>query len=330
MPTEYVLHIGMPKTGSRSLQLAFFENREILRRLGVVYSAAGISIDKGPKAKHRKLMNVLAGLDPREIGMPENWAESFREETESAEICVFSDQHFYRFPNPEMLLPRFPRERTRVVIYLREPVSHVASRYAHCIKNIHNQTMNLLEFARFICWSNADILDRWIGTFGQENLVIRRFDRRSLLEEDIVKDFAHLVRPGLEKVFSNRKYFANASLSGNLLFVKRVLNHFIEERHNLSIYRELEELAELDPKFRGSCFVDKEQVDMIASMFREDCEAVGKRCGTWITPRDEAIEGSFSPDGETLSRDCDLIRSNAEEGGSLATLMDRLRGAFGF
>ena len=318
----------MPKTGSRSLQNAFFENRRALRQLGVVYPMVGIRLVNGSRKKHRKLTSVLAGYDPKEIGMPEDWAERLRKETEGAEICVVSDQHFHRFPKPELLLPLFPRDRTRVVVYLREPVMHVVSRYAHGIKINHGMTMNLHEFARFIRWSNADILDRWINTFGRENVVLRRFERASLLGEDIVKDFAHLVRPGLEKVFSNQKYISNASLAGNLLFVKRVLNHFIEERPNRTIYREISELTKLDPKFRGRFFVDQESVNLIASLFSKDCEAVDKRFGVILEPRDVAVEGSLCPDGVNFAHDYNLIRSEAEVGGNLAVLMDHLQDVF--
>lgn len=328
---EFVLHIGLPKTGSMSLQTAFFENREVLRQLGVVYPMTGLDPRKGTKPKHWLMRKALAGQDlgPAGIGMPEDWADRFRSETEGAETCVVSDQHFHRFSKPEIILPLFPRDRTRVVIYLREPVMHVASLYAHSVKIIHDRTMNLQEFARFICWSNAEILDRWIKIFGRENVVIRKYDRDSLRDGDIVADFAHLVRPGLEEVFSSEERISNASLAGNLLFTKRILNHFIEERHNLSIFRELANLTGLDPRFRGRFFVDQETVDLIAKMFRKDCELVEKRFGLHIEPRDGMIEGTASPDLDNLSRDSRLIRSNAKAGGNLAMIMDRSNEIFG-
>lgn len=329
---EYVLHIGMPKTGTMSLQSAFFEKREALRQLGIVYPVTGLDPREGTKAKHWILRLALAGHDPiqPDIRMPGDWADRFRSETEGAEICVVSDQHFHRFSKPELVLHLFPRDRTRVVIYLREPVMHVASRYAHSVKFMHNRTMNLQEFAKFICWSNADILDRWIRIFGRENVVIRKYDRDSLRGGDIVADFAHLVRPGLEEVFSSEERISNTSLAGNLLFMKRILNHFIEERHNLSIFRELSDLTELDPRFRGRFLVDRGTVDMIANLFRKDCELVEKHFGLFMEPRDEMIEGSACPDLDNLQRDFHLIRSEAKEEGNLAMLMERLAEAFGY
>lgn len=321
---EYVLHIGMPKTGSLSLQRAFFENRSVLRRLGVVYPVAGIKPGTNAKAKHNKLKHALVGCDPKEIGMPEDWMEKFRAETEGAEICVVSDQHFHRLLKPELVLPLFPRNQTRVVIYLREPVIHVASQYAHSVKIIHNRTMSLQEYAKFICWSNVEIVDRWIKTFGRENVMMRKYDRHSLLDEDIVKDFAHLVRPGLEKIFSIQKYVANRSFAGNLLFIKRVLNHFIEAKYNGPICREMSELARFNPRFQGRFFVDQETVNLIASLFREDFEVMGKRFGFFIKPRDEIIDGSSSPEMGNLLHDYHLIRSKVKEGGNLAALLDEL------
>ena len=203
---EYVIHIGMPKTGSMSLQSAFFENREVLRRHGVVYPLTGLDPREGTKPKHYLLRLALEGIDPIQprIALSGDWMDRFRLETEDSEICVVSDQHFHRLPKPEIVLPLFPRDRTRVVIYLREPVMHVASRYANSMKNNHNMTMDFLEYAKFICWSNVDILDRWINIFGRDNVVARKYDLDLLQGGDIVEDFAHLVMPGLEKIFEKK------------------------------------------------------------------------------------------------------------------------------
>ena len=73
---EYILHIGLPKTGSTSLQRALSDNRESLRRHGVIYPKTGW------RKKFMPLRKVLWGGEaPESVGMPRDWAERFRSET---------------------------------------------------------------------------------------------------------------------------------------------------------------------------------------------------------------------------------------------------------
>ena len=204
---EYVLHIGMMKTGSTSLQNAFFDNREVLLRHGVIYPGTGLGAEDetNTHVRHCKLRILLNGRSPEQIDMPEDWVERFRKETGDGCVCVISDEELFRISESELLLSLFPCGQTRVVIYLREPVTHVASRYANQVR-VGNLSMGIQSFAKYAHWSNISILDKWSKIYGQENIVLRRYDREYLLGGDIVADFANLVRPGLEDVFSNLKY----------------------------------------------------------------------------------------------------------------------------
>lgn len=326
---KYVLHIGMPKTGTTSLQQAFLDHQEALRQQGVVYPNTGILKNSVfGNARHHGLMEVLNGRDPELIGMPVNWEEKFREETADAEICVISSESFHRLHNPEVTLSLFPRDRTLVVIYLREPVAHVVSRFANRIR-WKNLTANLLDFAKLVHWSNLDIVDRWSRTFGSENVALRLFDHQALCRRDIVADFANIVRPGLDEVFSNREYKFSPTISGNLLFVKSVLNFFIDSDESVSVEKEVTEMAKLDPEFQGNLPVDRKTVDRIASLHRKDCEALGKRFGLSIEPRSKEIEGPAFPNRDRLAHDFMRIQAEARaNGGNLASLLDRMSGIF--
>ena len=68
---------------------------------------------------------------------------------------------------------------------------------------------------------------------------------------------------------------------------------------------------------------------MVANLFRKDCDLVEKRFGLAIETHGEMIEGTFSPDLDNLSGDCNLIKSKAKKGGNLAMLMYRLIKVFG-
>ena len=72
---ECILHIGLPKTGTTSLQAALSENRESLLRHGVVYPETGLN----GNGKHKGLLNaVLTDVDTERFGMPKDWVERFK------------------------------------------------------------------------------------------------------------------------------------------------------------------------------------------------------------------------------------------------------------
>ena len=326
---KYILHIGMPKTGTTSLQHAFLDHKETLRQRGVVYPNTGIQKNNVlGNARHHGIMEVLNGCDPELADMPVNWTEKFRKETAEAEICVVSSESFHRIHNPEIVLSLFPRDRTRVVIYLREPVGHVVSRFANRIR-WRNSTMNLLDFAKFVHWSNLDIVDRWAKVFGSGNIALRLFDRRALRGGDIVADFANLVRPGLDDAFSDREYEFSPTIAGNLLYFKSILNFFIDSDESISVEKEVTDMAKLDPDFHGALPVCRKTVDKIADMHRKDCEALEKRYGLSIEPRSEPIEGPAFPDRGKLAQDFARIQAKARaNGGKLALFLDRMSDIF--
>ena len=320
---KHILHIGMPKTGTTSLQHAFLDHQETLRQRGIVYPNIGIQKNNVlGNARHHGIFEVLNGCDPELADMPVNWVEKFREETAEAEICVVSSESFHRIHNPEIVLSLFPRDRTRVVLYLREPVAHVVSRFANRIR-WRNSTLKLLDFAKLVHWSNLDIVDRWAKVFGSGNIALRLFDRRALRGGDIVADFANLVHPGLDDAFSGRQYKFSPTIAGNLLYVKSVLNLFITSDESISIEKEVTDLAKLDPDFLGTLPVCRKTVDNIADMHRKDCEALEKRYGLSIEPRSEPIEGPAFPDSGKLAHDFKRIQDAARaNGGALASFLD--------
>lgn len=64
MSLEITLHVGLPKTGSSTLQHHLYRNREVLRRQGVDYPEAGI--DASPP-KHQYLVTGLKRNDPSRL-----------------------------------------------------------------------------------------------------------------------------------------------------------------------------------------------------------------------------------------------------------------------
>lgn len=322
---EYVIHIGLPKTGSTSLQAALSENRQSLLHHGVIYPETGLTSKS--KRKHKGLHDVLSGISPEQVGMPKDWVESLNAENASAKCCVLSCEAFSRIENPEVFIPLIPRARTRVVMYVREPVAHVVSIYRNRVRN-WNMTMSLQEFAESYRLPYLSVANRWAAVFGSDNVVIRRYDR-DFGSWDIVFDFANLLGLEQDSLFPSQRYELNPSISGNLLFVKRLLNCFISHRKCLYSGREMKELTYLDDSFRGPIPVDQETVDLIALQSREILEGLERRFGLSVRTREKPIEASPCPNYGKLVQDFARIMESAKErNGSLALHLAKMTDMF--
>lgn len=324
---EYILHIGMMKTGSTSLQRALSGNRETLRRYGVIYPKTGRRGDK-----HYELRRVLCrGATPEFFDMPEDWVERFHSETAGADICVISDELFsIREHDPETVTSLIPRRRTRVVMYIREPVAHAVSLYQERMKNL-SMRMSLRDFAGKRRLSYFREAERWARVFGRENVIIRLYGRDDG-NWDIISDFADVIGLKREDVFprlEERERELNPGMAGNLFFVKSVLNHFITLEESRSIKHEVKKLRYLDEKFRGKIPVDQETVNMIACRYREELEDLDKHYGLSVIPRDRPIDAYSCPDPNELAHDFARIYAWAHERKSaMALLLQRIAGMF--
>jgi hypothetical protein len=171
------------------------------------------------------------------------------------------------------------------------------------------------------------LLDAWAQVFGKENVIARTYDRSQLRDNDIISDFLSLI-PALEKAALDlRNEEKNPSISGNLLFFKCVLNHFISDAESKDVVYEIASLSRLDPTFLGRMFVPEDLVKRISYEYRNDREELKRRFGVLLEPRMKEIAGSPCPDNERLGEDWQRIRDGASrEGMRLVEYLWRIPG----
>ena len=331
---EYILHIGLPKTGSTSLQTALSENREALERLGIVYPRTG-SFSGSGYHNHKSLRLVLSGMAPKQVYLPETWVESFHAETAGSDICVVSSQGFSDHPVPKAAACLFPKGKTRVLMYVREPVAYVASMYKQFV-TITTMTKNLREFSETYPLPYRDVAQQWGSVFGMENVVIRQYHRDDD-DWDIVSDFANFLGLKLSDAFPNREYELNPGIAGNLLFVKRIMNFFITPEDcpvnrygfHFDVGKEARELTDLDRNFGGKIPVDQETADLIATRSKDDLETFQRQFGLHFSPRDKPIDAGPCPDLCNLANDFARILAKARERkGEIAPILEKVAGFF--
>lgn len=318
---RYILHIGLPKTGSTSLQVALAANREVLRRHGLTYPETGIG--GANQAKHIGLSMVLNGAAPGDVGMTEDWIERFRTETAGTDTCILSSESFSRLEKPEVVTSLIPRDRTLVVMYVREPVMQIASFYKERVR-VANMTMSFREFAGYWHPPYFSVAEKWASVFGKENILIR-LNRRDDGPWNIVSDFANLIGMELNDAFPIRGGDMNWGIAGNLLFVKRILNFFITRKEIRPYRGQMRDLACLDSSFHGKIPVDQETIDLIARRTRKELEHLQCHFGLQVKPCMKPVEAPPCPEHGNLGRDfARILTASREKEMTLAPLLMRI------
>ena len=181
--------------------------------------------------------------------------ENLQEQT-----ILLSSEGFQRV-DPQKLEELFPKDRTKIIIYIREQVDYFISCYCQAV-HAKNVTFSLEEFGEKVFKANYEkFLQKWASVFGEDRLDVRVFDRKMLINGDIVDDFLnHLGFKNLTSYnFERGNERSNISIGGSLLLFKLFLNglSFQEDYLREKVYSVFSDLAASDERFRMKPLLDK-------------------------------------------------------------------------
>ena len=205
-----ILHIGTEKTGSTSLQTALSANRKHLRERGIFYSKAAGTLNSRALAAafcHYSSDDYLARLGIADITQHTSWRnnlfDKIREEVVSAQTghdtFVLSSEHFSSRLISEQqiaslrsfLLTLFTD--FDVACYLRRQDRMAVSRHNEVLRagfaepilpNVQaSESLPLL-------FDFEALLTRWSELAGQLALKPRIYDKKALVDGDVVDDFS--------------------------------------------------------------------------------------------------------------------------------------------
>lgn len=307
MAPRFLLHIGANKTGTSSIQRMLALNVPALTRAGWVYPHFHLQ-----HCAHHPLAYALAGHPTR--GLPEGWRASFAKATaDPAKTYVISSELFFRTVPPEAAATLFPPDQTRIVLYLREHLSYLASWYAQAVQE-RNLTASFDDYIRLFPQPFDTFLKRWEAVYGTDRITLRPFRRDAFPGGDIRRDF--LAQMGGVEGIDMPGADSNLTISGNLLFFKRLLNHVMsyDEAHAHPIPDEFGAYAELTDTFRGRFETGPETAALVARLFARDRAALLAR-GLDLGPVPERVTGLPCPNLDTLQTEVALIAQVAEETG---------------
>jgi hypothetical protein len=235
------LHIGVEKTGTTSIQGFLAANRTTLRAEGRLYpitpgrvshlGLVAFALDDDRIDGARKSRGLTT---PSKIAaFRDDFVSSLAAEIaagDASEIIFSNEVISSRVRNPgeisrlKALCAGIARN-TKIVVYLRNQVDFLVSRYTTVI-----QAGGREEFrARSTRLADYTILlNRWAAVFGRENLIVRRFEPSDFVDGDLLTDFAATIGLESTKLVSVPRY--NESLDVESLAFLRAINRHLPRR----------------------------------------------------------------------------------------------------
>ncbi|TYB90221.1 hypothetical protein [Oceaniovalibus sp. ACAM 378] len=236
-----IIHIGMPKAGSTTIQECLWANRDTLLENGVVYSR--MRQGQTPNREIWYAALLLSGADlgartyrsrfgrhnPDEIaGVVEQYANHLDEtaKRDDLRLYVASSEHLYHLERDGAIeaLDRFLHARfdeVHYVAYLRCREDFLLSRYSQ-----HLRSGGTLQFDQYLDEQLTDDfaapVDRWVKAVGADRITLRLLEPDALTGGDLVTDFLTLLNvPPTKMVQVPRQ---NEAFSAKAAVIARAVN----------------------------------------------------------------------------------------------------------
>lgn len=203
-----ILHIGITKTGSTSIQeflfqqmdderfhYAHFGRRNSGKSLLQAFDWQSAAIDRY-KANDMSEEKLLEKRDASRQMLREQ-VEGSRGKT----VIISGEALSFFHPDKladfiDFLQPHF--DRIEAVAYVRHPKSHMESAFQQRMKNVSTRKLRVLEYSPKF----QNIFEKFVSLLGKENVHVWPFDRATFPEGDVVLDFCKRlgIEPPTERV----------------------------------------------------------------------------------------------------------------------------------
>ena len=216
MKKTIYLHIGMPKTGTSSIQRFLYENRLALEKKGVLYppvlcKGEGIVVTPPEEIANLKLL-FLKGMflygnkgNNAEQILRDFWNKAYLPliNASSASIVVLSAEELlawedvsYVSPLVDILSENFD---VKVIAYLRRPAEYIVSLWGELVKT--HRIMSPVTFplnqmiaspipAKTIPYSKLIYL---VNLIGAENVIVKPFEKCQFKNGNLIDDFLDII-----------------------------------------------------------------------------------------------------------------------------------------
>ena len=234
MRTTFYIHIGVHKTGTKSIQYTLFNNREKLLEHGINYlrlesNHAPALISLLSDSPHTYARNILRHVDTPEKAAVYNASikQQLTEElsnNRSPKVVIsgegLSSIDQSAFSKLKAMLDPYA-EAYRIIVYVRDPYEYANSFTLQRVKNGYilgdpEQKIPLPNYRQTI--------GRYIKNFGRANVDIRIFDPQQFLGGSLVSDFLAAIGESTKMAESLQTVRANESMSHEAAMILSEIN----------------------------------------------------------------------------------------------------------
>lgn len=299
MKKTIYLHIGMPKTGTSSIQRFLYENRVALEKKGVLYppvlcKGEGISVTPPEEIANLKLLfwktlpSFCKDIASAKKRLHECWHSEYMPyiKSSSAPTVILSAEELLSNGDISYLPYLFEEIKRdhdlKIIAYLRKPAEYVVSLWGEMVK-AHKERHLTCQLTQWITqsmrcnWMIKPIpygnLNCMINLVGAENVIIRPFEKCQFKNGNLIDDFLDifnlerdsdlkLLRPENESYGRNCCEFALLINKLNLSADKR------NEVHSL--------LSSKDDDLKLIETLSDESIDQITSEYSETLKGLAR------------------------------------------------------
>ena len=242
-----LLHIGVEKTGTSTIQESLTLNRKNLAEYGYEY------LHMEGRNEYRDLPAYC--MNPSRIDnyfkeslindyfsrqeFDNNFIRDFRSKmmnlTSSVHTVIISSEHLSSRLKYEDEIQRLKRllsdysSDIDVLVYIRNQVDKAISNYSTKIKSGGSLSLDkyLVGFSEEFSNHYDELLRLWEGGFGKQSISVRLFDHREFINGDLLDDFYHALDSRLIQHLDYKVSPNNLSLSATGIGLARYVNKII-------------------------------------------------------------------------------------------------------
>ncbi|SHE67201.1 hypothetical protein SAMN05444273_102224 [Litoreibacter ascidiaceicola] len=206
------LHIGSPKTGTTSLQNFLNDNANTLRDTGRLnfMSTGRAHIAHNQLAASARTGNATKLME-----------DMLRESDAMPDIThVASSEMLFNLHTARKLSSAAPvefKQRAKVICYIRRQDSYLEALYKQLLKNSRippDRQAFLDDAKRRLHYLNT--FNTYADMFGEENIIVRPFGPKWLVDGDVVRDFAHHLGMPITHDLRVMEGFSNKTFSAEM------------------------------------------------------------------------------------------------------------------
>lgn len=292
------LHIGVDKCGSTAIQSGLWRNREKLGKAGIAVPNLGFSEIHG----HGRLFQAVLGLvDPCKLDAPLRDARNVAQQLSSelrdhqrtgadTAVLTWEGLNFLSGKKVTELSRLLYGHSVTLVVYVREQAAIIQSGVLQNIKDPYHgcQSLDSIRGNMKFLPANRDyfsLVRLWKKQLNPDNVVVRGYERQSLLNGDAFADFVSVITDDEPQGLDSTSVDRNTSIDVPSALVLDAVSPHIGRGSKM--YYQLVNILLEEIEHKGKSlqyFLNKRQVDHIESYYRRSNSKLASTFLNYNTP----------------------------------------------